>query len=136
MSKVISSTKLILVSSFQRSTLLGKILRINVDVYDGRRYAIPPDNPFIKTKHARDEIYAYGMRNPWRCSKDRGNRVTRDGKGRIFCGDVGQDKYEEIDIIVKGGNYGWRAMEANSCYDETLCKSLNFGMYDRGLDTS
>ena len=97
------------------------MLRIDVDVFDGRRYSIPKDNPFQNIAKARPEIYAYGGRNMWRCSKDRGDRKTKAGKGRIFCGDVGQNKYEEIDIIVKGGNYGWRAMEGNDCYDKTLC---------------
>ena len=106
-----------------RTNLLGKVLRVDVDVYDGRRYKIPADNPMVNLKKARPEIYAYGVRNMWRCSKDRGDRLNKYGKGRIFCGDVGQNKYEEIDIIVKGGNYGWRAMEGNNCYDKTLCTS-------------
>ena len=101
--------------------MLGKVLRVDVDVYDGRRYRIPSDNPFIGTKGARPEIYAYGARNMWRCSKDRGDPISRKGKGRVFCGDVGQNQFEEIDIIAKGGNYGWRAMEGNECYDKTLC---------------
>eukprot|EP00795_Rhopilema_esculentum_P002922 gene2922-1164_t len=110
-------------NSLNMTNLLGKVLRVDVDVYDGRRYRIPSDNPFIGTKGARPEIYAYGARNMWRCSKDRGDPISRKGKGRVFCGDVGQNKFEEIDIIVKGGNYGWRAMEGNECYDKTLCTS-------------
>ena len=106
-----------------RSNLLGKVLRVDVNVYDGRRYRIPVDNPLVDLKKAKPEIYAYGVRNMWRCSKDRGHRRTKAGKGRIFCGDVGQNKFEEIDIIVRGGNYGWRAMEGNNCYDKSLCKS-------------
>ena len=102
-----------------RSTLLGSILCINVSSLP---YTIPEDNPFVNNPKYRPEIYAYGLRNPWRCSFDRGDSKG-NGKGRLFCGDVGQNKFEEIDIIVKGGNYGWRAFEGNSCFDQSLCKS-------------
>lgn len=105
-----------------KSALLGKVLRIDVDDNErGPLYKIPPDNPFVRDRGARPEVYAYGVRNMWRCSVDRGDPATRDGKGRIFCGDVGQNKYEEIDIIEKGRNYGWRAKEGFSCYDMKLC---------------
>ncbi|XP_074852638.1 HHIP-like protein 1 [Carettochelys insculpta] len=105
-----------------KSTLLGKVLRINVDNNDhGPLYRIPPDNPFISDPTARPEIYAYGVRNMWRCSFDRGEPHTKEGKGRLFCGDVGQNKFEEVDIIEKGKNYGWRAREGFSCYDKKLC---------------
>ncbi|MBN3305915.1 HIPL2 protein, partial [Amia calva] len=106
-----------------KSALLGKVLRIDVDVsdMDGKPYRIPDDNPFISDQSARPEVYAYGVRNMWRCSVDRGELVTQRGRGRIFCGDVGQNRYEEIDIIVKGGNYGWRAKEGFECYDDKLC---------------
>uniref|UniRef100_A0A3Q0SDH6 HHIP like 1 n=1 Tax=Amphilophus citrinellus TaxID=61819 RepID=A0A3Q0SDH6_AMPCI len=105
-----------------KSALLGKVLRIDVDDNErGPLYRIPPDNPFIHEQGARPEIYAYGVRNMWRCSVDRGDPWTKDGKGRIFCGDVGQNKFEEIDIIEKGRNYGWRAKEGFSCYDKKLC---------------
>lgn len=88
-------------------TLLGKILRINVN---GKPpYEIPTDNPFVG-KDFKPEIWAYGLRNPWRFSFD---PVT----GRLFCGDVGQNKYEEINIIEKGKNYGWRIMEAGHCFN-------------------
>ncbi|KAM8807967.1 HHIP-like protein 1 [Eudromia elegans] len=105
-----------------KSALLGKVLRIDVDDNDrGPLYRIPPDNPFVGEPGARPEVYAYGVRNMWRCSFDRGEPRTKDGKGRLFCGDVGQNKYEEIDIVEKGRNYGWRAREGFSCYDKKLC---------------
>uniref|UniRef100_A0A3Q3ATJ2 HHIP-like 2 n=1 Tax=Kryptolebias marmoratus TaxID=37003 RepID=A0A3Q3ATJ2_KRYMA len=112
-----------------KSALLGKVLRIDVDGtdYSGKQYRIPPDNPFLGDQDARPEVFAYGVRNMWRCSVDRGDPVSRHGEGRIFCGDVGQNRYEEIDIIVSGGNYGWRAKEGFECYDIKLCynSSLN-----------
>jgi len=83
------------------SNLLGKILRIDVNKMP---YDIPADNPFVKTENAKKEIYAYGLRNPWRFSFD---RKTNE----LFAGEVGQNKYEEVDIITKGGNYGWRPIE-------------------------
>lgn len=87
----------------------------------GQRYRVPRDNPFVSEPGAHPAIYAYGIRNMWRCAVDRGDPVTRKGRGRMFCGDVGQNRFEEIDIIVKGGNYGWRAKEGFECYDKTLC---------------
>ncbi|NXN97265.1 HIPL1 protein, partial [Rhinopomastus cyanomelas] len=105
-----------------KSALLGKVLRIDVNSNDhGPLYRIPPDNPFVNDPNARPEVYAYGVRNMWRCSFDRGDPHTKEGKGRLFCGDVGQNKYEEIDIVEKGKNYGWRAREGFSCYDKKLC---------------
>lgn len=82
-------------------SLLGKILRINVN---NDPYSIPADNPFVKTDGVRKEIWAYGLRNPWRISFDKSTK-------KLWTGDVGQNKYEEVDIITKGGNYGWRIME-------------------------
>ncbi|XP_035009446.2 HHIP-like protein 1 [Hippoglossus stenolepis] len=111
-------------NSQNKSTLLGKVLRIDVENNDnGAPYSIPPDNPFLREIEARPEIYAYGVRNMWRCSIDRGDPFTGRGRGRMFCGDVGQNKYEEVDLIVKGGNYGWRAKEGFSCYDRKLCQN-------------
>jgi glucose/arabinose dehydrogenase len=96
------------------NTLLGKILRI--DVNSDSSYKIPQDNPFVG-KQAKPEIWAYGLRNPWRFSFDR-------KKGQLFAADVGQNKFEEVNIIEKGGNYGWRIMEATHCYDpEANCKT-------------
>lgn len=89
------------------ATLLGKILRIDVN---GQPYKIPADNPFVNRNNIRPEIWAYGLRNPWRFSFD---RVTK----QLFAGDVGQNKYEEVDIITKGGNYGWRVKEGFHDYD-------------------
>ncbi|MFQ5585763.1 MAG: PQQ-dependent sugar dehydrogenase [Thermodesulfobacteriota bacterium] len=91
------------------STLLGAMLRIDVDRKDaGREYAVPADNPFRGKRGARPEVWAYGLRNPWRFNFD---PVT----GLLFAGDVGQDAREEVDIIVGGKNYGWRVMEGSIC---------------------
>jgi len=91
-------------------TLLGKMLRIDVDQQSGgNQYAIPVDNPFV-SGGGLPEIWAYGFRNPWRFSFD------RDG-GRLFVGDVGQDAYEEIDIATSGGNFGWNTMEGMHCFN-------------------
>ena len=119
---------------YYRSALLGKVLRIDVDDNErGPLYRIPPDNPFIHERGARPEVYAYGVRNMWRCSVDQGDPLTKEGKGRIFCGDVGQNKFEEIDIIEKGRNYGWRAKEGFSCYDKKLCANSSLGRHWRAV---
>ena len=98
------------------TNLLGSILRIDVDNQDiGLQYAIPDDNPFVdSTRNQAKEIYAWGMRNPWRNSFD---PVT----GWLWCGDVGQSTWEEIDIIESGKNYGWRCYEGNHTYNLTGC---------------
>jgi len=97
-----------------RTVLLGKILRVDVD--SGVPYAIPPDNPFVADPDpaVRREIWAYGLRNPWRFSFDR-------AFGDLYIGDVGQGSREEIDYEASsfpgGGNYGWRVMEGSLCFN-------------------
>ena len=94
-----------------RATLLGSILRIDVSALDDTgAYAIPADNPFVDAGDgAREEIWAYGLRNPWRFTFD---RLTGD----LWAGDVGQARYEEIDIVRPGLNYGWNVMEGDECF--------------------
>jgi glucose/arabinose dehydrogenase len=89
--------------------LLGKMLRIDVDHTNGQLpYSSPADNPFFGAIAGRDEIYAYGLRNPWRFSFD---RLT----GQLYAADVGQGVVEEVDIITLGGNYGWKVLEGTRC---------------------
>ena len=98
------------------NTLLGKILRLDVNGATG--YAIPPDNPFVGTTGARGEIWAYGLRNPWRASFDRAT-------GDLYIGDVGQNSWEEVSVqdgqSGGGENYGWRIMEGTRCYNAATC---------------
>lgn len=89
-------------------TWLGKILRI--DINDGNTYKVPAGNPFANNAGAKPEIWAYGLRNPYRFSFNKAN-------GQLFAGDVGQDQWEEVDIIEKGANYGWRLTEGTHCYN-------------------
>jgi glucose/arabinose dehydrogenase len=102
--------------------LLGKMLRIDVDhPANGLPYSSPAGNPFVGAQSGRQEIYAIGLRNPYRFSFDRGT-------GRLYVGDVGQSAQEEVDIMTAGGNYGWRVYEGNSCtgLDSTLCTPANY----------
>ncbi|MBO0929900.1 PQQ-dependent sugar dehydrogenase [Fibrella aquatilis] len=95
-----------------RTSLLGKMLRIDVNGTDKGNYGIPKDNPYVGNGEGfREEIYAYGLRNPWRFSFDK--------KGQLWVGDVGQNKLEEVDVVTKGGNYGWRIREALDGYKPT-----------------
>ncbi|GAB3964890.1 PQQ-dependent sugar dehydrogenase [Spirosoma terrae] len=92
-----------------RKSWLGKILRIDVNGTAKGNYSIPADNPFATNKEGfLEEIYAYGLRNPW--------RISFDEQGRLWAGDVGQNEIEEIDLITKGGNYGWRLKEGRDNY--------------------
>ena len=87
-------------------TLLGSILRIDVDnAADGKNYSIPKDNPFVDVPGARPEIYAYGLRNVWRMSFDRKTKIG-------YVADVGQNIWEEVNILENGGNYGWNIRES------------------------
>ena len=111
------------------NTLLGKMLRIDVD--SGSPYSIPPDNPFASdgNPNTLDEIWAYGLRNPWRFSFDSLN-------GDMWIGDVGQGTYEEInrvDFDEAGVNYGWRCYEANSIFNATGCPSPNTMTFPVGV---
>lgn len=99
------------------NTLLGKILRIDVD--NGDPYSIPSGNPFANQSGARPEIWAYGLRNPWRFSFDR-------TAGLLFVADVGQGTLEEVDVVPAtraGVNYGWNIMEGSSCFGSSSCSS-------------
>jgi hypothetical protein len=97
------------------TALLGKMLRINVDA--GSPYSIPPDNPFVGRTDARGEVWALGLRNPWRFAFDRVDDV-------LYIADVGQNQWEEVDAVSRttaGVNYGWNVMEASQCFGSATC---------------
>jgi glucose/arabinose dehydrogenase len=94
--------------------LLGKILRIDVS---GDTYTVPPDNPFVGS--GRGEIWAYGLRNPW--------RIAFDGAA-LWAGDVGQNAWEEVNQITRGGNYGWNVMEGFECFRADSCDQTGLTM--------
>ncbi|GEM_PF-5515131 len=109
-----------------KKSLLGKILRINVDT--NKKYLIPNSNPFAGNKRGlKEEIYAYGLRNPW--------KISFNGND-LFAGDVGQRTREEINIIKRGKNYGWKIREGTTCYDADTCETqgLEDPIYEYGRD--
>lgn len=91
-------------------THYGKVMRVDVTPSNGLEYTIPADNPFVDDANALPEIWAYGFRNPWRFSFD-------SATDWMYLGDVGQNAWEEIDIVQGGGNYGWRPMEGTHCFN-------------------
>lgn len=94
-----------------RETLLGSVLRIDVSQKEGERnYAVPKDNPFVDEENVRGEIWAYGFRNVWRLAFD-------SDTGQLWAGDVGQNRFEEIDIVTRGGNYGWNKVEGRYLFN-------------------
>ena len=114
--------------------LLGKILRLDVSKNGpSAPYAVPPDNPFVGQSGARPEVWAYGLRNPWRFSFDAPT-------GALWVADVGQNSWEEVDLVSRGGNYGWGVMEANHCARGDSCdrtgKSLPVVEYATGKNCS
>ena len=95
-------------------TLLGSILRIDVRASStAEAYRVPADNPFVGIEAARPEIWAYGFRNPWRMAFDAES-------GALWAGDVGQNRIEEVDLVVRGGNYGWNRLEGDECHQPPL----------------
>ena len=115
-------------------TLLGTILRIDTEQpAQGAPYAIPVDNPFVGESGARGEVWAYGLRNPWRFSFD-------SKTGDLWVGDVGQNAREEVNIVYPGVNYGWNVMEGSECFRAASCNRDNLqapvAEYDHSLGCS
>jgi len=108
-----------------KSSFLGKMVRIDVNREEnGKPYAIPADNPYLGEEGALPELYAIGLRNPWRNDMDLGDRATGEGRGRIFVSDVGQNWMEEVNILESKGNYAWPAREGYECYRSDLCGQI------------
>jgi uncharacterized repeat protein (TIGR03806 family) len=105
------------------SSLLSKILRIDVDADDAGAYGIPADNPFIDEPGFAPEVFAWGFRNPWRWSFDRDS-------GDLWVGDVGQGAVEEIDLVAAGGNYGWDVFEGNECHADSAGDDCDAGGFE------
>jgi glucose/arabinose dehydrogenase len=102
-----------------KATLLGKLLRLDVDNTGGAPYAIPPSNPFVGEAGSRGEIWGLGLRNPWRFAFDR-------AAGTLYVADVGQSSREEISVVPAtraGVNYGWKVLEGSVCYGAASCNS-------------
>lgn len=94
-----------------RSSLLGSIIRLDVrEASAAEPYRVPPDNPFVGVTGMRPEIWAYGFRNPWRMSFD-------PETGLLWAGDVGQNRFEEVNVVHAGGNHGWNIMEGSACFE-------------------
>ena len=104
-------------------TLLGKVIRIDVSGASAvQPYVVPSDNPFVDVDGALPEIWALGLRNPWRMAFD-------SGTGALWVGDVGQNAVEEISVVSRGGNYGWNTMEGNACYSPSSgCSSSGLSL--------
>jgi glucose/arabinose dehydrogenase len=113
-------------------SLLGKLLRLNVDTPQAPLYLVPPDNPYAGQEGKRGEIWAYGLRNPWRFAFD-------SATSSLYIADVGQDLKEEVDVVatsLKPANYGWKIMEGTSCYNAATCSQQGLTLpvfeYDHG----
>jgi len=115
-------------NSQNKNTLLGSIIRIDINKTGGdNQYAIPPTNPLVNQDGCREEVWAWGLRNPWRMSFD---RITND----LYVGDVGQNAWEEVDIVRGGGNYGWNFREGKHPFQkkESSEKNLIDPIYEYG----
>lgn len=117
-------------------SLLGKLLRLNVDIVVPPLYNTPPDNPFVNQDGKRGEIWAYGLRNPWRFSFD----ATT---GTLYIADVGQDRREEVNVVssaLKAANYGWNTMEGTQCYNAATCNQQGLTLpvfeYEHGANNA
>lgn len=117
-------------------SLLGKLLRLNVDTPVAPLYLVPPDNPYVGQDGKRGEIWAYGLRNPWRFAFDAAT-------GSLYIADVGEGAKEEVDVVatsLKPANYGWKIMEGTSCYNAATCTQAGLVLpvfeYDHGANNA